>query len=94
MVARSSLRSSLVPTRMIGTLGAWCSISGNHCGALVQIDLGHVVDRISGRKHLSLDVVERGRADDGEADKEDVGLGVRQGAKSVVIFLSSSIPKS
>lgn len=30
MVARSSRRSSLVPTRMMGTLGAWCSISGNH----------------------------------------------------------------
>lgn len=30
VVARSSLRSSLVPTRMMGTLGAWCSISGYH----------------------------------------------------------------
>lgn len=27
----SSLRSSLVPTSMIGTPGAWCSISGYHC---------------------------------------------------------------
>jgi len=26
--------------------------------------------------HLGLDVVERWRADDGEADQEDVGLGV------------------
>ena len=31
VVARSSRRSSLVPTRIMGTLGAWCSISGNHC---------------------------------------------------------------
>ena len=29
-VASSSLRSSFVPTRMIGTPGAWCSISGCH----------------------------------------------------------------
>lgn len=29
-VWRSSRRSSLVPTKMMGTLGAWCSISGNH----------------------------------------------------------------
>jgi uncharacterized radical SAM superfamily protein len=21
----------LVPTKIMGTLGAWCSISGNHC---------------------------------------------------------------
>ena len=27
----SSLRSSLVPTSMMGTPGAWCSISGYHC---------------------------------------------------------------
>lgn len=31
VVARSSRRSSLVPTRMMGTFGAWCSISGYHC---------------------------------------------------------------
>ncbi len=30
IVPRSSLKSSFVPTRMIGTFGAWCSISGNH----------------------------------------------------------------
>jgi hypothetical protein len=30
-VAGSSLKSSLVPTRMMGTDGAWWSISGNHC---------------------------------------------------------------
>ena len=32
----SSLRSSFVPTRMIGTLGAWCSISGYHCTCFHQ----------------------------------------------------------
>lgn len=30
-VPASSLRSSFVPTKMIGTDGAWWSISGNHC---------------------------------------------------------------
>ena len=30
-VALSSLKSSFVPTSIIGTLGAWCSISGCHC---------------------------------------------------------------
>lgn len=44
--------------------------------------------------HLGLDVVERRRADEGEADKEDVGLGVRERAQSVIILLSSSIPKT
>lgn len=31
LVASSSLKSSLVPTRMMGTPGAWWSISGYHC---------------------------------------------------------------
>ena len=31
LVPSSSRRSSLVPTRMMGTPGAWCSISGCHC---------------------------------------------------------------
>lgn len=42
--------------------------------------------------HLSLDVIKRWRADDGEADEEDIGLGVGERSESVVIFLSSSIP--
>ncbi len=43
--------------------------------------------------NLSLDVVERRRADDGEADEEYVGLRVRERPETVVILLSSSIPK-
>lgn len=31
LTSGSSRKSSLVPTRMIGTPGAWCSISGYHC---------------------------------------------------------------
>ncbi len=45
-----------------------------------------------GTAHLSLDVVERGRADDGEADQEHVGLGVRERSQPVVVLLASRIP--
>ena len=31
LTSGSSRKSSLVPTRMMGTPGAWCSISGYHC---------------------------------------------------------------
>lgn len=44
--------------------------------------------------HLGLDVIKRRRADDGEADEEDIGLRVGERSESVVIFLSSSIPQS
>jgi len=44
--------------------------------------------------YLGSDVIERGRADDGEADEEDVALRVRERSKAVIIFLSSSIPKT
>lgn len=43
---------------------------------------------------LGLYVVKRRRADDGEADEEDVGLGVRERTKTVVILLTSSIPET
>lgn len=36
LVASSSLRSSLVPTRIIGTPGAWWSISGYHLESLAD----------------------------------------------------------
>lgn len=32
--------------------------------------------KANGKTHLGLDVIEGRRADDGEADKEDVGLGI------------------
>jgi hypothetical protein len=44
--------------------------------------------------YLGLDVVKRGGADDGEADEENVGLGVGQRSQSVVIFLTSGIPET
>lgn len=44
--------------------------------------------------YLCLDVIEGGRADNGEADQEDVCLGVGEWSQSVVVFLSSSIPEA
>ena len=42
---------------------------------------------------LGSHVLVTGRADEGEADQEDVRLGVRERAETVVIFLTSGIPK-
>lgn len=44
--------------------------------------------------YLGLDVVKRRGADDGEADEENIGLGVGQRSQSVVIFLTSGIPET
>jgi tRNA-dihydrouridine synthase len=43
---------------------------------------------------LFLDVLERGRRCNGEADQENIGLRVRQRTESVVIFLTGSIKES
>ena len=43
---------------------------------------------------LLADVLERGRRRDTEANQEDVGLGVRERAQAVVIFLSGGIKQS
>jgi len=68
---------------------------------LAQIDLGSDEDEGSGgavvvdlRVPLGLHVLKRGGRDDGEAGEEDVGLGVREGTKTVVILLASGIPKT
>ena len=52
-------------------------------------------DTCRGRQatYLFLDVVERIGRVDGEADEDDVRVGVGEGAETVVIFLASSIPK-
>jgi hypothetical protein len=44
--------------------------------------------------YLGLDVIEGRWADDGEADEEDVRLRVGERAQTVVILLTSSIPKT
>lgn len=43
--------------------------------------------------YLLLDVVERVGRVDGEADKDDVRVGVGQRAQTVVIFLACGIPE-
>lgn len=91
-VALSSRKSSLVPTRMMGTLGAWCSISGYHCGVLV-----HAYGKNGSRgadPYLGLHVVERWRADNGETDQKHISLWVRERPQSIIILLSSSVPKT
>ncbi len=45
-------------------------------------------------KPLLADVLEGSWAGDGEADQEDVGLGIRERAETVVIFLSGGIEES
>lgn len=85
----SSRRSSFVPTRMMGTPGAWWSISGYHwAGSVVWLWL------VMAGTYLGLYIVERRRADNGEANEKNVCLGVREWSQPVVIFLSSSIPQS
>lgn len=44
--------------------------------------------------YLGPDVVETGRRNNAEADKEDVGLRVAERAQAIVVFLASGIPKS
>jgi len=39
-------------------------------------------------------IFEGSGGDDGEADEEDVGLGIGEGSKTIVIFLSRSVPKT
>jgi hypothetical protein len=47
-----------------------------------------------GLSYLGLDVIERRWANDREADEEDIGLRVGERSKTIVILLSSGIPKS
>lgn len=39
IVSLSSLRSSFVPTRIMGVLGQWCLTSGYHCGSRGQSEV-------------------------------------------------------
>ena len=47
----------------------------------------------SGQTNLVHDVLERVGAIDCEADKEQVGFGIREGAQSVILFLAGGIPE-
>ena len=48
--------------------------------------------RSTGQTYLLLDIVEGVWGVNGETDKDDVRIGIRKRAKSVVIFLARSIP--
>lgn len=50
-------------------------------------------ERRKKQAYLLLNVVEGVGGVDGEADQDDVGVGVRKGTETVVIFLASRIPK-
>ena len=70
-------------------------------GVLAQIELGTSEDDGGVgavvrdlREPLGTDVLEGRRVDDGVGDEEDIGLGVRQGAETIVVLLTSSIPKT
>lgn len=42
LVGSSSRRSNFVPTRMIGTPGAWWEISGNHLNSIESVEHDHI----------------------------------------------------
>lgn len=50
--------------------------------------------KVSAEAHLGFDIVKRRRADDRETNQEYICLGVRQRAKSVIVLLTCSIPKT
>lgn len=58
-------------------------------GAVIQSERGEKKKQA----YLLLNVVEGVGGVDGEADQDDVGVGVRKGTETVVIFLASRIPK-
>lgn len=70
-------------------------------GVISQIDLGTNNEARNTRavvvdfgKPLLADVFERGGRSDAETHEEDIGLGIREGSKSVVIFLTSGIKQA
>ena len=45
MVSLSSLKSNLVPTKMIGTFGQWCRTSGYHLALTFSNDAGFTSEK-------------------------------------------------
>lgn len=61
--------------------------------AIVNADKeGRRVDEIFWNTHLLLNVIKRVRRVHGEANEDDVGVGVTERAKTVIIFLTCRIP--
>lgn len=105
-LARSSVRRSvLVAMRTMGVSGQKCDTSGYHCAGprLLSGELrplprwclepGEERGTEGREAHLVLDVLERGRVVDGEADEEHVRLRVAEGSQAVVFFLAGRVPQ-
>ena len=86
----SKRRSFLQPTRIMGRPWQKCSTSEIHCYAVSQPIMCPRAVHLS---YLLLDVVKRVGRVDGEADQDNVRVGVGERAETVVIFLASSIPE-
>ena len=76
------------PTRMMGRPWQKCRTSEIHC-ALSATSVRLVI----AWSYLLLDVVERVGRVDGEADEDNMRVGVGQRAQTVVIFLACGIPE-
>lgn len=74
----------LTDTGVIAQIGLRADDQAGNTGAVV-VDL---------REPFLANVFKGRRRGDGEANQEDVGLGVRQRAKTIVILLSGSIEQS
>jgi hypothetical protein len=73
----------------------------DHILVVSQVHLGTDEDNgdtrgvvLNFRPPFGFDVVEGVRGDDGETNKENIGLRVGQRTKSIVVFLASGIPKT
>jgi hypothetical protein len=73
---------------MMGRPGQKCMTSEIHCSAVSRC-VPHWADRT----HLLLDVVERVGRVDGEADEDDVRVGVAERAQAVVVLLAGRVPQ-
>jgi hypothetical protein len=87
MVLASNRRSFLQPTRMMGRPEQKCSTSEIHWETSVACGQG------KSETNLLLHVVQGVGRVDGEADEDDVRIGVGERAKSVVVFLASGVPQ-
>lgn len=65
-----------------------CRTSEIHCAGLAM-----GVHEMRQAAYLLLDVVERVGGVDGKADEDNVRVGVREGAQTVVILLAGGIPE-
>ena len=91
----SCRRSFLQPTRMMGRPLQKCMTSETHCDTpLASYSVGARQFATVGSLYLLLHVLQRIGGINGEADQDNVGVGVRERTKTIVILLTSRIPKS